>query len=212
MKVVGEQLVLPRNFEFFRRLPARFQILVIGKGAVRAEGTTFEIEIMGQRLTLRSKIELKAGNRYELEKKSFTEFRIAREIEKDSTGESSAVTTTAKKSDAAESPSSFSLRFDGTGVTPQDLLKLNDLGESDAVIEPAGKKIRFDLESSVGLKGLFVPRSNGSSVLIVTGVSTTDENLEQFRALLSDLKISSVTRVDAATFEHIASGAIDYSS
>jgi hypothetical protein len=211
VKVVGEQLVLPRNFEFFRRLPARFQILVIGKGAVRPEGTTFEIEIMGQRLTLRSKIELKPGNRYELEKKSVTEFRIAREIEKDSPGESFSATVTTKKLADIENVPSFAMRFDGVSVSPHDLLQVRDLEESDAVIETVGKKFRFDLETSVGLKGLFVPRSDASFALIVTGVSTNEENLEQFRALVADLKITSVARVDATTFEHISSGAIDFS-
>ncbi len=211
MKVVGEQLVLPRNFEFFRRLPARFQILVISKGAVRAEGTTFEIEIMGQRLTLRSKIELKPGNRYELEKKSVTEFRISREIEKGAPDEISAGRHQERKTSAATGAMAHVLRFDGSGVSPGDLLKVQNLEETEILIEPKGEKVRFDLEESVGLRGLFVPRTNGGYALLVTGASAEDTNMQIFRELVSDLRIASVARVDAATFEHIASGAIDFS-
>lgn len=210
MKIVGEQLVLPRNFEFIRRLPARFEILVIGKGAVRPEGSTFEIEIMGQRLTLRSKVDLKPGARYELEKQSATEFRISREIanqhaDVDQAREGRAERATPEK---AQQPL---FNFDAANMTPQDLWKLQAFTESGAEVEQLGQKYRFDFEAAAGIKGLFVPVSSGGYALLLCGAAAGSENISAVRDLVSDLQIRSVARVDAATFEHIAAGAIDFS-
>jgi hypothetical protein len=210
MKIVGEQLVLPRNFEFFRRLPSRFEILVIGKGAIRAEGSTFEIEIMGQRLTLRSKVDLKAGARYELEKQSATEFRIARELvhEKAQPQQTAADKPPSLKNESVHDPH---LLFAAGDVSAQDLWKIHTLADSTPRIEQRENKYLFDLEASAGIKGLFVPVSSGGHALLLCGTAASNENLNALRGMLSDLQIRSVARVDAATFERIATGAIDFS-
>jgi len=210
MKIVGEQLVLPHNFEFFRRLPSRFEILVIGKGAIRAEGSTFEIEIMGQRLTLRSKVDLKPGARYELEKQSVTEFRISRELdhEKAPSQQAAADRPNSLKNDSTNDPQ---LLFAAGNVSVHDLWKIHTFADSTSSIEQRENKYLFDIEASAGIKGLFVPVSSGGHALLLCGAAVNNENLNAFRAMLSDLQIRSVARVDAATFELIATGAIDFS-
>ena len=81
MEISGQRLFFPPNFRFFQRLPARFEILVIARGANRQGNTVFEVEIAGQRLALPSRVPLLPGRRYELEKITELEFRIVREKE-----------------------------------------------------------------------------------------------------------------------------------
>lgn len=211
MKIVGEKLLLPRNFEFFRRLPSRFEILVVGKGAVRPEGSAFEVEILGQRLTLKSIVDLKPGARYELEKQSAMEFRIVRETERDSNDAKAA--TQLKRSDAvpANEDQGATLYFEGALTSAADLWKIQNLADSGLAVEEQGQKYRFDFETAAGLKGLFVPVSSGGFSLLVCGAAATTENTTLFQEILGDLQIRSVARIDSATFERIAGGAIDFS-
>ena len=210
MKIIGEKLVLPRNFEFFRRLPARFEILVIAKGAVRPDAATFEIEIQGQRLTLRSKVDLKPGARYELEKQSVTEFRITRETDSESAIVTRRVADRAS-AEARDKSDNLQLLFDGPNLTATDLWKVQAFAEAGGEVEQRGQKYRFDFESEAGMKGLFVPVSSGGYSLLISGPAAIRENIEAFQLLLEDLQIRSVSRVDAATFDRISDGAIDFS-
>lgn len=210
MKIVGEKLVLPRNFEFFRRLPARFEILVIAKGAVGPDATTFEIEIQGQRLTLRSRVDLKPGARYELEKQSVTEFRIARETESEPAYSGRRVAERAA-TEAGEARENLQPLPDAAGLAAADLWKIHAFAEAGREVEPRGQKYRFDFESEAGMKGLFIPISSGGYSLLISGPAAIQENIEAFQLLLEDLQIRSVSRVDAATFERISDGAIDFS-
>ena len=211
MKIVGEKLLLPRNFEFFRRLPARFEILVVGKGAVRPDGSAFEVEILGQRLTLKSKVDLKPGARYALEKQSAVEFRIVRETEPEAAAAKTA--TRQKRADEAlpRQDQGVTLYFEGSVTNAADLWKIQNLADSGLTIDQQGQKYRFDFEAAAGIKGLFVPVSSGGFSLLVCGPAATPQNTTTLQELLGDLQIRSVARIDAATFERIAGGAIDFS-
>jgi hypothetical protein len=208
MEISGQRISLPRNFLFLNRLPARFEILVIAKGATLPKGTAFEVEIQGQRLVLQSKIELKAGARYDLEKISALEFKILAEKGDDSREKTDAGLRTEpqRKQTNAESTGFF---IPDTKTTAQDLLALKVLADSGRRVSANGDKYLFSLESEVDLSGVFVPQTPGRYRLFVSGHGIQKDDLEKLSESLSALGIDGVRHVTPAVLARISAGAVD---
>jgi hypothetical protein len=206
MEIAGQHLSIPRNFLFMHRLPARFEIFVVARGAVTTKGTAFELEIAGQRLVLHSRIELKVGARYELEKVSALEFRILGEKKSDKEvhdAPSEADTTMEKSGEDA-------IRFLALGhqLSPHDLLALKVMEDSVSSPRRRNDKYVFDLGFEIGLKGVFVPHGPARFSLFISGHVNPEQNGGLAR-LMAEVGISPVRQVSEDVLERIAAGAVD---
>lgn len=207
MEISGQRLFFPPNFRFFHRLPARFEILVIARGANRQGNTVFEVEIEGQRLALPSRVPLLPGRRYELEKITELEFRIVREKEV-SEKESERDVQPRKAGEAAPvareeivAPiSQFSLA---------ELAILRLLDESGRSVREQDHKYLFDFSGEFELRGLFHPHRDGKYTLFVSGALAADSFSGALAAELKELGITGIKVLDAAVFDRLAAGAID---
>ncbi len=208
MEISGQRISLPRNFLFLNRLPARFEILVIAKGATLPKGTAFELEIQGQRLVLQSKIELKVGARYDLEKISALEFKILAEkgdIPREKTADELR-TDPPRKNPGTDSPAVF---IPDAKTTAQDLMALKVLADSGRHVSANGDKYLFSLESEIDLSGVFVPQTPGRYRLFVSGHAIQKADLENLAESLSGLGIDGVRHVTPAVLARISAGAVD---
>lgn len=208
MEISGQRLSIPRNFFFLNRLPARFEILVVGKGAQMPKGTAFELEILGQRLVLQSKIELKVGARYELEKISAMEFKILAE-KNDESREKPATETHSEPARKSEAEAAQSFLQGGAAFSAADLLALKVLADSGRAVTASGEKYVFQLASEFDTSGVFVPLSAGRYRLFVGGQKLQKHDLEVLSEMLSPLGVESIRHVDAAVLARIAAGAVD---
>lgn len=206
MEIAGQHLSIPRNFFFLHRLPSRFEILVVARGAATEKGTAFELEIAGQRLVLHSRIELKVGARYELEKASALEFRILSEkkAEKETPGtpRGAAVGEERRGDDAVQ------FLAMGNQLLPQDLLALKVLEETVASPHPRSDKYVFDLGREIGMKGVFVPSGARRFSLFFCGKLGADDQTGVTK-LLAELGIAPVRQVSEEVLERIATGSVD---
>ncbi|HRP70445.1 MAG TPA: hypothetical protein PLY93_13010, partial [Turneriella sp.] len=128
MEITGSSISIPRNFLFLHKLPARFEMLVIARGAAFKESTAYEVELLGQRLVLRSKVELKPGTKYELEKENALVFRIVKEkhSENDNISDRHIASETIKEAYSDFENLSFQSFY---GMTNLDLLSLKAIEE-----------------------------------------------------------------------------------
>ncbi|MBL8032095.1 MAG: hypothetical protein JNJ69_00230 [Leptospiraceae bacterium] len=208
MQIGADRLFFPRNFLFFHRLPARFEIGVIARGATIPRGTVFELEVFGQRLALPSKTELKVGARYELEKISAMEFRIVREV-----GEEKPASAPVETVKTERRPESFA---DGLAAFAQlpsasysDLLALRVSDDGHNIKKTGEHKYAFDLSADFPFKGVFIEREPGSYTLFVSGAAATLSATNALAAMLADFGVSAVRPVSADVLERISAGAID---
>lgn len=211
MEISGQRLSIPRNFFFLNRLPARFEILVVGKGAQMPKGTAFELEILGQRLVLQSKIDLKVGARYELEKISAMEFKILAEKNEESRERPATETRSeaARKSETIQAETFF--RGDGA-FPPADLLALKVLADSGRSVSRENGKYLFNLATEFDTSGVFVPASPGRYRLFVSGQKLAKNDIDNLAALLAPLGVESIRHVNAGVLARLAAGAVDISS
>jgi hypothetical protein len=207
MEISGQRLFLPPNFRFFHRLPARFDILVIARGADKKGSTVFEVEINGQRLALPSRVALIPGKRYELEKVSEFEFRIVREkepTEKEAAEEIRLRKTEDLPAQTTELPQS--------GITPfslGELALLRLLEEGGKAVREQNEKYIFDFSAEFDLRGLFHPNRDGGFTLFLSGqlaaAGFPDALLDELKALgIRQLRI-----LENAIFDRLAAGAVD---
>jgi len=207
MEILGQRLFFPPNFRFFNRLPARFEILVIARGANKQGSTVFEVEIAGQRLALPSRVPLLPGKRYELEKITELEFRIIREIEV-SEKDSERNFPPRKAGETAPVP-----REEGfapmTQMSLSELAILRLLEESGRSVREQNQKFLFDFSSEFELRGLFHPHHDGTYTLFVSGASAAHSFSGTLAAELKDLGITGIKVLEASLFDRLAAGAID---
>lgn len=209
MEIAGQRLFFPRNFLYLSRLPARFEILVVARGAAQPKGVAFELEISGQRLVLNSKAELKVGARYELEKISATEFKLLRQVT-EREGETIPSLPVEKNQKDRLSDTNISSIINDVRSLPQDLLALKLIGDESNPIARTKDKYAFNWENSYSLSGVFVPIGDGKYSLFIAGTSAGENtNIEELAILLNDLGVEKVHRVSHGVLATIAAGAID---
>lgn len=209
MEIFPERLLFPRNFRFFHKLPARFEIHVVGKGARTAQGVVFELELAGQRLALPSRADLKIGARYELEKISGMEFRIVREIGEEKLPANEPVRTTEKL--MAQDLPAFN-HWQNLPVQLSDLIAIKLAGEGHGVERTATNKYAFDFGDSFRLQGVFVASQPGSYSLFLSGHAANPETVTELTGALADLGVTAVRFVSADVFERIRAGSVDLES
>lgn len=207
MEISGQRLFFPPNFRFFNRLPARFEILVIARGANKQGSTVFEVEIAGQRLALPSRVALVPGKRYELEKVSELEFRIVRE---------KAVTEKeAEQLPRLREPNEVATQSTDAGIpniTPfslGELAILRLLEEEGRSVREQNQKYLFDFSGEFELRGLFHSHRDGSYTLFVSGSLAAGAFPGALSDELKSLGISGIKVLDSAVFDRLAAGAID---
>lgn len=207
MQIFPDRLVFPRNFRFFNRLPARFEILVVDRGAKTARGTVFELELGGQRLALPSKAELKVGGRYELEKVSATEFRILREVDAEKKSIENAPTEKPLNPQQVASGREYLAAHAAAGSV--DLLAVKFISEEDRIGQVGASKYAFDLSGEFPLRGVFVARSGGKYTLFVSGAAADGRAVAHFQQALKDFGVEAIRQVTADVLERIERGSID---
>lgn len=211
MQVTGQSLLFPSNFRFFAKLPARFEILVLSRGAQTKNGVGFEVEILGQRLMLRSKVELRLGARYELEKSSGFEFRIVGEKESNASVE--------KKIDVLKSAKSEKIELVSEEIFPQqiqpslaEIISLKILEDESSITRLQNRKYLFEFTHDFSLRGLFHANEAGKWTLFLTGEAAQKELAHQLKESLTELSIVSIQIIDAVLFQSLADGALDLTS
>lgn len=211
MEISGQRLSIPRNFFFLNRLPARFEILVVAKGATLARGTAFELEIQGQRLVLHSKIDLKVGARYDLEKISALEFKIVSEKPEETRPQAPApLPAEGRNKDSTGEALGFFMPE--SRAVYSDLLALKVLADSGREIERKADKYLFSLASEFAVSGVFVPLAAGKYTLFVTGSGAQGEALQKFGELLNEFGVQNIRYVSEAVLQRISAGAVDLQS
>ncbi len=207
MEIRGQNLFLPPNFAFLSRLPARFQILVVGRGAEKNGVPVFEIEIQGQRLALPSRVPLIPGKRYELEKISETEFRIV--AEKSEPEREAAKGISGSKPDEAGFSSVAELFAGDSRFSAADLVILRLMEEAGKGLQVLGGKFAFDFTGEFELRGLFHPHTDGTYTLFLSGARADTTLAAAMSKELASLRITGVRILAQEVFDHLASGAID---
>lgn len=210
MEIRGQSLSIPRNFFFLNRLPARFEILVVGRGVTSAKGTAFELEIQGQRLMLHSKVDLKPGARYELEKISALEFRILTEKLEEKKEPAAEIREAAARAKPSETEAAAYLQAQ-SDANSTDVLALKVLADSGRKIEAKADKYLFNLEAEFPVRGVFVPQAGGFS-LFVSSLGLNAGDIENLRHALSPIGIQNIRSVTPAVLERISAGAVDIQS
>jgi hypothetical protein len=212
MEISGQRLSIPRNFFFLNRLPARFEILVVAKGAPLAKDTAFELEIQGQRLVINSKIDLKVGARYELEKISALEFKIVGEKAEEQKAAAAASLPPEKilKNDTGEEALGFFMPESRAAYT--DLLALKVLADSGRDILQKSDKYLFNLASEFAVSGVFVPKAAGKYTLFLSGSGAHPGAIQEFGDMLAGFGVQNIRYVSAAVLERISAGAVDLQS
>jgi len=201
VQISGKRLFFPRNFRFLERLPARFDLTVIKRGVSgpKETGSAYEVRVMGQPLVIRSKVELKEGARYELEKKGPLEFSIISEKAQE----------TIQKADAPEKTTLPS----GDLLLPQlplpERFALKIVEDDQNISKISSGKYLFDWNHEFGLRGLFVERGAKEYILFLTGHSAKAREVEQYGELLIGTAVSSVRYVQEQIFESLLVGAVD---
>lgn len=208
MEISGQRLSIPRNFLFLHRLPARFEILVVARGAQMPKGTAFELEIQGQRLVLHSKIDLKVGARYELEKVSAFEFRILNEKAEEKREALPAEAKNPLREKISEADAAQILRPE-TAAAFADLLALRVFEDSGGQLSAEADKYVFTMEAEAGMRGVFVPQGPGRFTLFVSGAGATARAVTDLTDILSPLGIGNIRSVTPAVLERISAGAVD---
>lgn len=211
MQVLGQSLLFPTNFRFFAKLPVRFEILVLSRGAQTKNGVGFEVEILGQRLMLRSKIELKLGARYELEKSSPFEFRIVAEKEPNGTTEKKLGDLQGAKNERVELAYE-ELFTQQTQPSLAEILSLKILEDESSITRLQNKKYLFEFKHDFSLRGLFHANDSGQWTLFLTGEAAQKELVHQLKESLAELSIVSIQIIDATLFQSLAGGALDLTS
>lgn len=213
VEIAGQKLFLPANFAFLRRLPARFEILVIGRGAEKSGLIAFELEVQGQRMVLKSGVDLKIGARYELEKVNETQYKLLRLV-----AEPEAATEkvfSAGKADPEQNAHVTAYaHLDQRYLSPPDLVAVKLLEEDLAGIERRDSKFYFDWEKKFSLSGVFIPIAGGGGgyVLFLAGKAASNGAAEKLLGLMTDLPVKSIRCVSHHVLESIAAGAIDLKS
>lgn len=211
MEIAGHKLFLPANFSFLRRLPSRFDISVLSRGAEKSGLIAFELEVQGQRIVLKSGVELKVGARYELEKINETQFRIVRLLaEAEQVPETSPPAL--KASHSPDFREAFPLLSGQAGLLPQDLLAIHLLEEEGQGITRHGAKYFFDWDTRFSLSGVFVPLPGRGYTLFLAGKASNPDVTAEFTGLLHDLNIMNIRHVSRQALESIAAGAVDLRS
>jgi len=208
LQIFPDRLVFPRNFLFFNRLPARFEILVVDRGAKTPRGTVFELELAGQRLALPSKAELKVGGRYELEKISATEFRILREIDAEKKAAEPESQPAKQRSEPRLADGAEYLSLHPSAVSP-DLLAVRFLSEGRSIEKTGDTKYSFDLTGEFPLRGVFVARSSGKYTLFLSGTAADTVAVRHFTEVLKDFGVEAIRQVSADVLDRIEQGSID---
>lgn len=208
MQVFPDRLVFPRNFRFFNRLPSRFEILVVDRGAKTARGTVFELELAGQRLALPSKAELKVGMRYELEKISATEFRILREVDAEKKTTDTEAPRALPQQSARLTEASDYLSMHVSATSP-DLLAVKFLSEQGRLSHPGESKYAFDLGGEFPLRGVFVARSPGKYTLFLSGAAADNAAVGHFTQALKDFGVEAIRQVSEEVIDRIEQGSVD---
>lgn len=206
MEILPDRFVFPRNFRFFNRLPARFEILVVSRGATTPRGTVYELEVAGQRLALPSKAELKVGMRYELEKISASEFRILREGNE---AQKNIAEAPAQTQRAVQRESAVTVFSTNPAAQPADLIAVKLIADDNVVVAVGADKYAFDLGGDFSLRGVFVPRSPGNYTLFLTGAAADKLATDAFRLSLRDFGVEAVRHVSAEILDRISKGSID---
>jgi hypothetical protein len=211
MEIGGNHLVFPRNFLFLNRLPARFEILVIGKGAITPQGTAYELEVAGQRIVLKSQIELRPGKKYQLEKVSVREFRISKELDEKPV-ESARTSSFEQQVRDDTNQDALALLMPETSLDFLNLLALKVLNDARRSVTTDAGKFRFDFGGELGAKGVFIPGKPGEFTLFVAGSGVNSTDITEIEKLLADLGVTRIRHVTEQVLERIAHGAIDLQS
>ena len=206
--IISDSVLFPRNLAFFQRLPARFEILVLARGEKTANGTFYELQVAGQKLTLLSKVDLKNGSRYELEKTGDLTFRIAREkpFEDEMTGDSPKPVSNEQKIAHENNPSLFFFP-----ELPARLLH-KIFESSKGSIKTVGEKVIFDFEAEFHVKGLFVIDADRQISLFLTGRDDLQEMIDHLRALLHLPNLKQIAAIKEESFAALSAGGINLTS
>lgn len=211
MEIAGQKLFLPANFSFLRRLPARFEIIVVGRGAEKSGLIAFELEVQGQRMVLKSGVELKIGARYELEKVNETQFRLLRQITEGEPFSEKPLPGT-KTGQAQNLPAEAHVHLSQSHLLPQDLVAIKLLEREKENIQKRESKFFFDWDRKFSLSGVFVPLPGGGYTLFLAGSAATAKVAEKLSGLMTDLPVKNIRSVSRQVLESIAAGAIDLKS
>ncbi|MBS0618156.1 MAG: hypothetical protein JSR44_08205 [Spirochaetes bacterium] len=209
MEIAGQRLYLPQNFNFLARLPARFEILVLARGATSGKTTAFELQIAGQSIVLKSETPLKIGARYELEKISATEFRILDEKKEESTAAKIDNRDTLQSDTRIESERSELFINPQTPPQMHDALALRIMKDKKHALEKHADKYVFDFDCEFALGGVFVPHGPGKYLLFISGARANSALQEELQTQLTELGVSRISLVSAQVLEQIATGAVD---
>ncbi len=209
MEIAGQRLFFPPNFRFFHRLPSRFEILVIARGASRQGSTVFEVEIAGQRLALPSRVALVPGRRYELEKISELEFRIVRESPGAEKESQQAAGATDKKE--AATPENLSALVNVASFSLSELAILRLLEEAGGSVTKHQQKYLFDFSGEFDLRGLIHSHRDGTYTLFISGRLAAGGFPDALSSELRSLGITRIKLLNESVFDRLAAGAIDLS-
>ena len=206
--LISDSVLFPRNLAFFQRLPARFEILVLARGEKTANGTFYELQVAGQKLTLLSKVDLKNGSRYELEKTGDLTFKIVRENFLESEKN---VELLKQIPNEAKSPHEINPLLHWHSELPARLL-LKILEASDGSIKAAGEKVIFDFEAEFRLKGLFLIDADRKISLFLTGRDDLQQIIDDLRTILHLPNLKQIAVVREESFAALAAGGVNWIS
>lgn len=210
MEVFGQKLFFPPNFRFFHRLPARFEIFVVARGAERQGKTVFDIEIAGQRLALPSRVPLVPGRRYELEKISDFEFRIVKEKSApEKTEEFAAHAEKNRESSNETAIAQTGFPFSDLVFSLSDWAILRSLEDTGRSLTEKNGKFLFDFSGEFSLKGIFHPHRDGNYTLFLSGALADPKLVSELKSIFQHLPITGIKILNSTIFDRISAGAIN---
>jgi len=209
MEIAGQRLYLPPNFNFLARLPARFEILVLARGATTGKTTAFELQIAGQSIVLKSETSLKVGARYELEKISATEFRILAEKKDETAATKIEIRDTPQRDTRVEFERSELFINPQTPPHLQDAIALRIMKDKNHALEKHSDKYAFNFDHEFALGGVFVPHTPGKYLLFLSGARANSSLQNELQEQLAELGVSRISLVSTQVLEQIATGAVD---
>lgn len=208
---------LPRNFQFFKRLPARFMMQVLEPGNQTDKGRWYKVTIKDQVLNVLSKEPLKPGQMLEIEKQSSLKLKVLRELNSeqlkqslvhDKTGGDEAEplregrSLNADKGDWLYRVANLADFFDALALVYFE-------ENADVSFGPGSANYYFEWKNDPPLKGVFVPLDDGRYDLFL-GASTLEKagyyDTGPFRQLLSDLPVRRVATMPDNQLKGMFSG------
>ncbi|MCS6985702.1 MAG: hypothetical protein NZM25_11330 [Leptospiraceae bacterium] len=190
------RLLLPRNFAFVKRLPNKFEALILAQHNSTPRGRWYEVEILGQKLNLMSQIELPLHKKVVLEKDGLFKLRLVQVMEEKNEGESI-------------SKLCENVFIKAVDVLPEDplvLLFLQQVHEEGGsrLWEKRSRIYRFHHPLEEKLQGVF-HEYNGTWHLLLPKEFFSLADVEKLELLLKDCRISQIKLIPKEELEKIQS-------